>query len=276
MHILKEEIIVNNLLGNFKTVLESDSLNENDVQRFLEVNSELISTPFLLNHQLHFNVVISKFKISDGLISDYAYLTKSSDFWELVLVEIEDPKKRIFTSSNEQIKFHSEFNHAMDQICEWKGYIEEHVEEIKNRIDPLKIPLNDRPIRFKYVLIYGRNFEKANNLRKTRMFAQKTNDDVRVITFDSLISEFEHSRYKYKKMILSHWREGYQVKLVPANLETSIFAYLNSSNLKLNSEQKSLLIQQGYDIEKWERGHALSYNSRYATLEDLMKSGTFM
>lgn len=273
---LKEGIIVNDLLENFKSVLRNDSLNENDIQRFLEENSELISTPFLLNHHLHFNVVISKFKISDSLISDYAYLTKSSDFWELVLVEIENPKKRIFTSSNEQIKFHSDFNHAMDQISEWRSYIEDHVEEIKNRIDPLKVPLKDRPIRFKYVLIYGRNHEKENNLRRTRMFAQKTNDDVRVMTFDSLISEFEHSRFKYKKMILSHWREGYKIKLVPSDLETSIFSYLNSSNLKLSQEQKNVLIQQGYDIEKWESGYALSHNSRYASLEDLTNSRTFI
>lgn len=84
---------MNDLIERFRSALEDDSLNENDIQRFLEENSELISTPFLLNHHLHFNVLISKFKISDGLISDFAYLTKSSDFWDLVLVEIEDPKK---------------------------------------------------------------------------------------------------------------------------------------------------------------------------------------
>lgn len=62
---------------------------------------------------------------------------------------MEDPKKRIFTSNSEQVNFHSNFNHAMDQIFEWKGYIEQNSEEIKRRIDPLKIPLKDRPITFK-------------------------------------------------------------------------------------------------------------------------------
>lgn len=267
---------MSDLIEQFKLTLEDASLNENDIQRFLEENSELISTPFLLNHHLHFKVLISKFKISDGLISDFAYLTKSSDFWELVLVEIEDPKKRIFTSNNEQINFHSDFNHAMDQISEWKGYIEQNSEEIKRRIAPLKTPLKDNPIRFKYVLIYGRNAEKENNPRKTRMFGQKTTDDVRVLTFDSLISEFMCSKYKYKKMILSHWREGYKVKSLPSNIETSIFAYLNSSMLKLNAEQKGMLIQQGYDMEKWEDGYSLNHNGKYTSLKDLIESGTFL
>jgi hypothetical protein len=254
---------MSDLIEHFKVNLDDASLTENDIQRFLEENTELIPTPFLLNHHLHFNSIISKFKISDGLISDFAFLTKSSDFWNLVLVELEDPKKRIFTSNNEQINFHSDFNHAMDQITEWKGYIEQNSEEIRRRIDPIRVPLNDRPIRFKYVLIYGRNSEKENDHRRTRMFAQKTNDDVRVMTFDSLISEYTLAQYRYGKMILSHWREGYKVKSVPTNLDTSIFAYLTPAKLKLELEEKMPLIQQGYEIEKWEKGSFLSYNSKY-------------
>lgn len=260
---MKEEKILSDLIEHFKANLDDASLTENDIQRFLEENTELIPTPFLLNHHLHFNSIISKFKISDGLISDFAFLTKSSDFWNLVLVELEDPKKRLFTSNNEQIKFHSDFNHAMDQITEWKGYIEQNSEEIRRRIDPIRVPLNDRPIRFKYVLIYGRNSEKENDHRRTRMFAQKTNDDVRVMTFDSLISEYTLARYRYGKMILSHWREGYKVKSVPTNLDTSIFAYLTPAKLKLELEEKMSLIQQDYEIEKWEKGSYLSYNSKY-------------
>lgn len=95
------------------------------------------------------------------------------------------------------------------------------------------------------------------------MFAQKTNDDVRVMTFDSLISEYTLARYRYGKMILSNWREGYKVKSVPTNLDTSIFAYLTPAKLKLELEEKMLLIQQDYEIEKWEKGSYLSYNSKY-------------
>lgn len=254
---------MSDLIEHFKSNLDDASLTENDIQRLLEEKTELISTPFLLNHHLHFNSIISKFKISDGLISDFAFLTKSSDFWNLVLIELEDPKKRIFTSSNEQIKFHSDFNHAMDQIIEWKGYIEQYSEEIKRRIDPIRIPLNDRPIRFKYVLIYGRNSEKENDHRRSRMFAQKTNDDIRVMTFDSLISEYTLANYRYRKIILSHWREGYKIKSIPPNIKTSIFAYLPPAILKVDLEEKNSLIKQGYEIEKWEKGHYLTYNNKY-------------
>ena len=72
--------------------------------------------PFLLNHYLHMNCVISKFKLGNEFVTDFAYLTKSSDYWEFVLVELEDAKKKIFTNDKENIYFHSEFNHAYDQI----------------------------------------------------------------------------------------------------------------------------------------------------------------
>lgn len=85
---------MSDLIERFKHKLDDISLNENHIQNFLEENTELISTPFLLNHHLHFNSIITKFKISDGLISDFAFLTKSTDFWHLVLVELEDPKKK--------------------------------------------------------------------------------------------------------------------------------------------------------------------------------------
>ncbi|QJX65141.1 DUF4263 domain-containing protein (plasmid) [Niallia circulans] len=129
---------MSDLIERFKHKLDDISLNENHIQNFLEENTELISTPFLLNHHLHFNSIITKFKISDGLISDFAFLTKSTDFWHLVLVELEDPKKKIFTNNNEQIKFSAKFNNAMDQITEWKAYIEQNPTQILNRIAPSK------------------------------------------------------------------------------------------------------------------------------------------
>lgn len=248
----------------FENILNDKTKNENDIQSFLESNTKLISTPFLLNHHLHYNVIITKLKISDSLISDFAYLTKSSDFWNLVLVEIEDPKKRIFTSNNEQINFTADFNHAYDQISDWKAYIDQYPEEILKRIEPLTSgSLRKNPIRFKYVLIYGRSEEKLGDERRTRRFALKNTEDTRVMTFDSLISAFKSSPYHYEKMIISQWREGYKVNSVPTNLSSSIFAYLHHSQLKLEREHKDILIKQGYEIEKWEKGEPLVVNHKY-------------
>ena len=98
--------------------------------------------PFLLNHYLHMNCVISKFKLGNEFVTDFAYLTKSSDYWEFVLVELEDAKKKIFTNDKENIYFHSEFNHAYDQITSWKAYVNKNREAILHQTPISLLPDN--------------------------------------------------------------------------------------------------------------------------------------
>ncbi|KAI4451591.1 hypothetical protein C823_006151 [Eubacterium plexicaudatum ASF492] len=82
------------LLEQYFDVIEKNGNTENQIQEFLEENTIFIPMPFLLNHYLHMNCVISKFKLGNEFVTDFAYLTKSSDYWEFVLVELEDAKRR--------------------------------------------------------------------------------------------------------------------------------------------------------------------------------------
>lgn len=123
------------LLEQYFDVIEKNGNTENQIQEFLEENTIFIPMPFLLNHYLHMNCVISKFKLGNEFVTDFAYLTKSSDYWEFVLVELEDAKKKIFTNDKENIYFHSEFNHAYDQITSWKAYVNKNREAILHQID---------------------------------------------------------------------------------------------------------------------------------------------
>lgn len=183
------------LLEQYFDVIEKKSNTENQIQEFLEENTIFIPMPFLLNHHLHMNCVISKFKLGNEFVTDFVYLTKSSDYWEFVLVELEDAKKKIFTNDKENIYFHSEFNHAYDQIISWKAYVNKNREAILHQIDKLRVPLNENSVRFKYVLVIGRNSEKNNSEKRRAMFAEKSDNDIRVMTYDSLISQCESVPY---------------------------------------------------------------------------------
>lgn len=250
------------LIDNFKKLINDDNKNENDIQQFLEKNTELIPLPIILNHWLHFNVVISKLKLGGGYITDFAYLTKSSDIWNLVLVELEDSKKKIFLKNNENIKFSSEFNNAYDQIMEWKAYINDNKQDVLKKVDVLRKPLSNNSVKIKYVLIIGRNKEKDNCERRRRMFAEKSNDDIKVLTYDSLISSYERSHYKINKLILSEWKEGFKTKFVPENFDSNIFSYLSSEHLKIKDEHIKILKKQGYLIDRWLKGKSLRINGK--------------
>ena len=51
------------LIEKFYQLLNSSSTSENDIQTFLETNSSLIPLPFILNHALNGNSVISKLNL---------------------------------------------------------------------------------------------------------------------------------------------------------------------------------------------------------------------
>lgn len=109
-------MIKNKIIREFKLLLESPEVNEQDCQDFLEKNSELIYTPFLLNHGLHFNSIISKFPLDTSLISDLVYLSKSSNSWNIVFVELEHPNKNFFVMIEDQL---SKLMNLMPQLAKF-------------------------------------------------------------------------------------------------------------------------------------------------------------
>ena len=256
---------IENLIEKYRETIEDENNTENQIQEFLEENTILIPMPFLLNHYLHMNCVISKFKLGNEFVTDFAYLTKSSDFWEFVLIELEDPKKRIFTKDKENIYFHSHFNHAYDQILSWRAYINKNREMVLRKIDKLRVPLNENPVRFRYVLVIGRNYEKEDSEKRRAMFAEKSNENIRVMTYDSLISQCQSLPYNSEKIILSSWKDqGFKIKKLPKqDIHTSLFAYLKPEYLQISEEDIELLKKEDYQIDVWKMGRALEYNDKY-------------
>jgi hypothetical protein len=252
------------LIKEFTSLLNNKSITENDIQLFLENNSSLIPLPFLNGHHLHFGVIISKFKIGNEFVTDFAYLTKCSDHWDIVLMEIEDPTKKLFTNDKENNYFSADFNHAYDQITSWKAYINDNKERVLYKFDKIRVPLSQNPTGFKYVLIIGRNNEKEGHIKRTAMFNQKNTSDVKVMTFDSVISYYQHYQYRSNRLILTPWKEqGFKIKMVPDNLSTLIFGQMSSEFLNIDNENIEKLKLQDYRIDNWLNGKYLEYNEKY-------------
>lgn len=246
------------MLDNHKT--------ENDIQRFLEEHTEMIPLPFLENHGLNDNAIITKFKLGSEMTTDFAYLTKCSDYWNFVLVELEDSRKKLFTENKQRVLFSAEFNNAYDQITAWKAYVENNRERLIHQTEKIRIPLTNNPVRFKYVLIIGRNEEKERSEHKRSMFAQKSTDDTKVMTYDSIISYCEKAQGLYRKLILSPvGDQGFKIKSVPESIETTMFGWLSPEYIKVEQPQIDQLKQQEYDIDSWLKGERLAIANRYTS-----------
>lgn len=74
----------------------------------------------------------------------------------------------------------------------WRAFtylacVNKNREAILHQIDKLRVSLNENSVRFKYVLVIGRNAEKDNSEKRRAMFAEKSDNDIRVMTYDSLV-----------------------------------------------------------------------------------------
>ena len=233
--------------------------------------------PNRLNHQLHFDVIVSKFPLSTELTTDYVYITKSSDTWRITLVELEVPEKNIFTSSVGKIITTAEFNAAMNQVRSWKAFIDDNKAEVLRKLEPLIQPLimRQNPIEFHYQLIISRSADKnlsAARKKHFRMLIQESGIDI--LTYDTLLTWYKEDR-KFKKNILRLSGDMFQFKTMHIKPE-HIFAYVGPDKLLLTTDQRQRLINDGYEIEKWEKGDLLTYNTKYAqsTYQRELENGT--
>jgi hypothetical protein len=254
------------LVAKFESLLSDPDQDENALQRFIERHTEFIPTPSLLNHFLHFNCIISKFKIG-AWSSDLAYLTKCTPFWRLVLVELEHPRKSIFKDSSNYEGFTAEFNEAIAQINTWRDILDKNPTEIKRRLAPLQAHMRDNPIEFSYLLVIGRDAELRNHQRRTDRLAGFRSRDIQVMTWDSLIRIAQSGRAE-RKCLLSETATGFKVKFMHA-FPQRIFAYLPPSQLEIDEADVARLQADGYRMDMWKAGDLLVMNERYPEPENM-------
>jgi hypothetical protein len=257
------------LVDEFKKVLDSappkGRQKEQVVQDFLEQHSELIPTPNLLNHHLHFESVISKFPLGTELTTDYVYITKSSDTWRITLVELEKPEKPIFTSDMHKATTSAQFNAALNQVRSWKYFLSENQAEVLRRLEPLLQPTSMRrnPTEFNYQLIIGRSADKNATLERKKAIRGLIDETgIEIMTFDQLLDRYQNDQ-RYQKLILRLTGMRYEFKHMHF-LPSQILSYVGPDSLALSQEEIQQLNADGYEMDKWGNGELLTYNWKYA------------
>jgi hypothetical protein len=263
------------LRAQYLALLERSSVSEQVVQDFLEKHSELIPVTWMLNHGLHFDVMISKFPLDTSLKCDLAYLTKSTAEWYLTLIELEHPSKPIFTENRRVPTFSAGFNAALGQIASWKAFIEHHGGEVRDRLSPLlgSGRLRRNRVRFKFVLICGRNAELKSNQDRIDRFGQLNGEDFKVLTYDSPVRGLRF-RGGVRKNILTVVRKGFKLKHLNC-YPGSLFAYLSPHEIEVSNKQLAALKAEGFQMDRWRNGDLLRLNHRYPDVESLMESDAF-
>lgn len=255
-------------------------VNESTMQNFLEQHTAFIPTPFLLNHGIHFDAFISKLPIGPRYC-DLAYLTKSSDEWWIVLMELENPHKKLFKGGLDYAKFSADYTQALQQIKDWKTFIVDYRKEVINTVQRMLQPLSKNKVSFKYVLVMGSRKETATSKARSRALAEENSGNFKILTYETILSDYIRNSEKMiltEKLILTPYDfDRFKIKYIPVGnkafkFNTMIFSYLSPEDINLTDEQISLFKDDGYDMDSWLKGNLLTVNNKFVDSNEIITS----
>jgi hypothetical protein len=230
------------LKSTFLALLDK-SLAEQEYQAFLEQNTALIPREFLLNHGVHFDLVIRKMSLARDYMPDFFYMSKSSADWNLVLIEIEKPQSRYFKDGTNDL--HINFLTALDQIARWRAWFDNssNLDSFINAtINQIRIPTSMRtnPCHIKYVLVHGRRAEAEGNDTRMGLIRARARDDFHIVSYDSLAESLHTKGHLY----LGIRKNEYLEIISPHFVSESIFSWVAPSYLRITKPLREDIIRQ--------------------------------
>lgn len=253
---------------SFRRALQTDPLaqliasgdeKEQTFQTFFEKNPDyLLVTGLLQNHGLHFGAVISQFPIDTGLICDFAFLTKSSVEWRLVLIEIERPYKKIFTKA--RVPQPAEYmTKGLSQIASWQSHLETGLAQVTQRLRPFLRPLGGNPVKVWYVLVAGRDFQDLDDSGKAWVRTQNRSN-FKLYSYMTLARSYVSDRPYERANTLRLDGQAYRFLNIAYPPMTQLH-YCNSNELLLSPSDRMKLLAYKIDAEAWQRGEPWFFDS---------------
>ncbi len=247
-----------------KELLDSENDEESAYQTLLEEKSELVPVDLdKLNHDVQWGCVISKFEITRDRIPDLTYITKSSDAWRLVFIELERPGRQLFLS-RDHIDWHGDTRAPIAQIENWKEHTRKHPDAVREALRPLmhfNPDFEENPVEFRFVLITGRSASgRYSEAQAGAVHRLREERNIRLMTWDGLYRHAQRSR-RWRLNVLAHHRSGFKFKL--AHADTDLFADFLPDQIHLAKEQEGVFRDKGYQIDAWREGKRLSLNYKY-------------
>lgn len=156
--------ITNQKLEDFSDLIEAQ-VREEDYQIFLKKN------PVFLNPIA--SKTIDKHKLGDDLITDFVVETLESEY---IVVEIEKPQDRIFTSSGD---FSAAFTHAYGQVLDFISWIDCNIAYAQKKLPNIASPRG--------MLIIGRSVGLTATQKNKLNYFNLNSQRIQVYTYDDIL-----------------------------------------------------------------------------------------
>lgn len=220
-------------IENFKQLLDAEE-NEQVYQNFIEENSEFLPRHFMQNHGIHLQLFLRKLPLSSEYISDFFFMSKSTDDWNYVMVEIEKPQSKFFKDGSNDL--HRDFLVAVDQIKSWQAWFTQTANKshFEQQLSFLKKPITNTPVYIKYILVFGRRSEIEDSTLRLSKVKSYEDDDFKIMTFDSLCEDIQRKYPLYKGIKKSGYIEIHNETM----LEEDTFSWIQPNEVRIKQSLK--------------------------------------
>ena len=219
------------LAESFKQLL-SEEHPEQTYQRYLEQHTQLIPRDFEQNHGIHFELAIRKLPFGADFVSDFFFLSKSSDDWNCVFIELESPHASLFRGNSNNLS--AKLLAGINQIDTWRAWLSSGANQAhftETTIGPLRHPLGQNPCFMKYILVIGRRREYEENELRRATIRAKEREDFKILTYDSLMENLDR---KFPLYVGSRTNSGIDL-LSDKLVGSSIFGWLAPELIGVNN-----------------------------------------
>ena len=153
-----------NLLDQLQALLEGP---EEPAHQFLKAHPELLCP-------VH-TKCWSKRRLGDR-VTDFVFRKPANDY---LLVELESPLRELFRKDGQQ---REELTHAVNQILDWRTYIEDNLATVQETLELTGISSNPSS-----TIVIGRSSALSEENRRKLVALQNQNPKLQILTYDDLI-----------------------------------------------------------------------------------------
>jgi len=174
---------------------------EAQMQYFLETNPILVPGLYDLHNGPVADVVVSKLRLSDEYVTDFAFISENSAVCQITLVEIEAPSMQIFRKSDGL--FTSEFSRSAQQLQDWDQWCSQHPVHLKDTFRRIyhRAMFRHQRVMVRCVLVAGRRTEVTRSARREQRWAGVNRDpSVVVMTYDRLLDHMSFNPRLLQKL----------------------------------------------------------------------------
>lgn len=175
--------------------------SEAAMQYFFESNPAFLPGLYDKHNGPLGQVVISKLKLGNDFVTDFAFLSINSAEAQITFIEIESPLAHVFREKDDL--FSSSFNRAYQQVRDWGLWADQNATYLKDifRSTYYRNVFRYQKVTFQRILVVGRRSEIQSSPQREKRWASVNHDPfIAVMSYDRLADNFSLNPTVLKKL----------------------------------------------------------------------------